>query len=55
MLLAIEHCHSKCIAHRDLKPENFVMETPAKTAPIQLIDFECSKVVTNSQHYSDIG
>lgn len=42
---AIRHAHQKGIIHRDLKPSNILVEQPAGTPAVKVIDFGLAKAV----------
>jgi len=45
MVLAVQHCHSRCIVHRDLKPENFLLASREPGSGLKLADFGLSTSV----------
>eukprot|EP01084_Bolivina_argentea_P222039 375928_1 len=49
MLEAVKFCHDHNVVHRDLKPENFVFADKSVTSDIVLIDFGCSRIVTDDE------
>jgi len=47
MLLALAYCHAHNIAHRDVKPDNFLYASRSPDAPLKLVDFGVSGVVSS--------
>ncbi|EER00784.1 calcium-dependent protein kinase, putative [Perkinsus marinus ATCC 50983] len=49
MLEAVHYCHTHGVCHRDLKLENWVYSEPRSDAPLRLIDFGISQIVSTSK------
>jgi len=46
MLRAVAYCHAHSIVHRDLKPENFIWASSQPGAPLRLVDFGVSGIIS---------
>jgi len=56
MLSGIAYMHHYLFAHRDVKLENFMLVSPARVAPLKLIDFGLARSFeTGAKMYSRVG
>ncbi len=48
------YLHSNKVGHFDLKPDNFLFSSPAKDAPLKIIDFGMSKHLKRRHYFKSL-